>query len=89
MATLHLVNKAAAWRDCEPLLSSEDAVLLIEDGVYAARQAAGASADIQALEPDIRARGLIGRLPDRVRAVSFADFVNLVVSYDRVVTWTV
>lgn len=88
MATLHLVNRAAAWADCEPLLNPEDTVLLIEDGVYAALQALSASVQLQALEPDVCARGLVGRLPPNVRLASFDDFVRLVVDHDRVVSWT-
>ena len=88
MATLHLVNKAAAWADCEPLLSPEDAVLLIEDGVYAAMPAPPEGLQLQALEPDVRARGLLGRLPPSVGLASFDDFVRLVVGNDRVVSWT-
>ena len=88
VATLHLVNKAAAWADCEPLLSPEDTVLLIEDGVYAALQAPPDGCQMQALEPDVRARGLFGRLPPSVGLASFDDFVGLVVGNDRVVSWT-
>ncbi|MYF12422.1 MAG: sulfurtransferase complex subunit TusB, partial [Gammaproteobacteria bacterium] len=53
MATLHLVNKPAAWEACRPLLDAEDAVLLIEDGTYLAQQALS-GATLYALEPDIR-----------------------------------
>lgn len=88
MATLHLVNKPAAWADCAPLLGPEDSALLIEDGVYAALQAPSAGVQLQALAPDVRARGLSGRLPPSVRLASFDDFVRLVVGNDRVVSWT-
>ena len=86
MATLHLVNKAAAWEDCQPLLDAEDAVLLLEDGVYAAQQALSGAA-LYALEPDIRARGLSRRIHENIRSASFDDFVRLVESCERVVTW--
>ncbi len=89
MGTLHLVQKAAAWQDCKPLLAPGDAVLLIEDGVYAAPQM-GAQADVprHALTPDVRARGLLERLPDDVHLTSFADFVALVAAHERAVTWS-
>lgn len=100
MGTLHLVHKAAAWEDCKPLLAPGDAVLLIEDGVYAARrdedtQGRGvcsmkAQADVErhALTPDLRARGLLEDLPNDIHLASFADFVNLVAAHERVVTWS-
>lgn len=88
MATLHLVNKTAAWADCKPLLSPEDTALLIEDGVYAALQAPPADAQLLALAPDVQARGLAERLAPSVRLATFEDFVQLVVGNDRVVSWT-
>ena len=38
MSVLHLVNKATALEDCLALMAPGDALLLIEDGVYAARR---------------------------------------------------
>ena len=86
MATLHLVNKPAAWDGCHPLLDAEDVVLLIEDGVYLAQQALG-GATFYALEPDIRARGLSQRIHTDIRPASFDEFVGLVESCERIVTW--
>ena len=87
MATLHLVNKPTAWEGCRPLLDAEDAVLLIEDGTYLAQQALS-GAEVHALEPDIRARGLSKRIHQNIRPASFEDFVRLVESCERVVTWS-
>lgn len=42
MGVLHLVNKAAALQDCLALMAPDDALLLIEDGVYAARRRSAA-----------------------------------------------
>ncbi len=86
MPTLHLVNKPAAWASCRPLLDGEDAVLLIEDGTYLARQPLGGAA-LYALEPDIRARGLSQLIHGDIQLASFDDFVRLVESCERVVTW--
>ena len=87
VATLHLVNKPGAWEDCQPLLSTEDAVLLIEDGTYLAQRALK-GATLYALEPDIRARGLSRRIHPNIRPASFEDFVRLVESCERVVSWS-
>ena len=87
MATLHLVNKPAAWEDCHPLLDAGDAVLLIEDGTYLALQALS-GATLYALESDIRARGLSQRIRSNIHPASFDDFVRLVERCERVVTWS-
>jgi len=87
VATLHLVNKPAAWEGCHPLLHPKDVVLLIEDGTYLAQQVRSGAA-FHALEPDVRARGLSQRIHPSIRLASFDDFVRLVESCDRVVTWS-
>ena len=89
MSTLHIVNKVAAWADCAPLLAPGDQALLIEDGVYAAREIAeDSTVSVQALAPDVKARGLVGLLPTHVALASHDDFVRLVCAHDRCVTWS-
>ena len=88
MATLHIVNKAAALTDCLPLLTGNDALLLIEDGVYAARTRIGAPGPCYALGDDLEARGLIGRIGAGVEVVSYDGFVDLVERHQPVVTWS-
>ncbi|MEE4381556.1 MAG: sulfurtransferase complex subunit TusB [Pseudomonadales bacterium] len=101
MSTLHLVNRppergdglAAALRVAAP----GDAVLLLEDGVYAAARGtegatllAGrdASVTLHVLEPDLRARGLAGRLVEDAEAVDDAGFVALAVVHGRTASWS-
>ena len=69
------------------MLDAEDVVLLIEDGTYLAQQALS-GATLYALEPDVRARGLSQRIPNKVRLASFDDFVRLVEGCEPVVTWS-
>ena len=106
MGVLHLVNKAAAFEDCMALMAPGDALLLIEDGVYAARRrpaapvddAAGAGAGeaeppalpdaCYALDADLEARGLLGRMDSRFQAVSYHGFVDLVEKHRPIVTWS-
>ena len=103
MSVLHLVNKAAAFEDCLELMAPGDALLLIEDGVYAARRpvapadgAAGAGEAeppalpdaCYALESDLEARGLLGRMDSRFQAVSYDGFVGLVEKHHPIVTWS-
>ena len=104
MSVLHLVNKAAAFEDCLALMAPGDALLLIEDGVYAARRRPAAPADgaagaggaeppvlpeaCYALESDLEARGLLGRMDSRFKAVSYDGFVGLVEKHNPIVTWS-
>jgi tRNA 2-thiouridine synthesizing protein B len=87
MATLHLVNKVAALSACVAVAADDDAVLLLEDGVYAATAVLAPHRSLHALEPDVRARGLTDRLATHVEVVSDAQFVTLVETHQPVVTW--
>ena len=88
MAALHIVNKADALADCVPILADGDALLLIEDGVYAARTAIHARAACHALADDLEARGLAGRVASAVEVVSYDGFVDLVERHQPIVTWS-
>ena len=88
MATLHIVNTAAALDSCLPLLSDNDAVLLIEDGAYAARRELRVSASLHVLESDLRARGLSGRTDAAFQIETYDGFVRLVERHSPVVTWS-
>ncbi len=96
MATLHLINKSPTRSDalasCLRVLAPGDALLLIEDGVYAAvADSTGSQALLghvcHALAADIAARGLQTRLADGVRVIDEAGFVDLCVHCDRVMSW--
>ncbi len=77
------------------MAGADDAILLLEDGVYAgiaAGMAAGMAAHapprpLHALEPDVRARGLQDRLGPGVTVISDAGFVRLVERHQPIVTW--
>ena len=88
MATLHIVNRADALADCLPLLADGDALLLIEDGVYAACTTAGAPAPCHALADDLEARGLTSRIDTGVKIISYEGFVDLVERHQPIVTWS-
>lgn len=85
MATLHIVNRASALASCLTLAGPQDAVLLIEDGVYAG--VVPASRQLLALEDDVAARGLLDRMSESVRLVSYAGFVDLVVDHQPIASW--
>lgn len=87
MRTLHLVNHAAALDHCLALAGPEDAILLLENGVYAAVAGQAPDRRLHALEVDVRARGLCDRIVGHVDVIDDAGFVALVAAHKPVVTW--
>jgi tRNA 2-thiouridine synthesizing protein B len=97
---LHTVNKSpfehTALETCLRFARQGSAVLLIEDGVYAAAKGTSVSPRIEqalktvticALKPDVEARGMQNRVMDGVRLVDYGGFVDLVVEHDAVQSW--
>jgi tRNA 2-thiouridine synthesizing protein B len=97
MSMLHLVNKSPYERNslntCVGYVKEGDAVLLIEDAVYAAVKGGSAAAKLQGLDvsvlgPDLAARGIgKDKLVEGVEVVDFATFVDLVEAKDKVQSW--
>jgi tRNA 2-thiouridine synthesizing protein B len=98
MSILHLVNKSPYDRNsldtCVDFVRDGDAVLLIEDGVYAAVKGGAAAAklqglaDVSVLGGDLAARGFaVDKLADGVKVVDYADFVDMVEAKDKVQSW--
>ena len=97
---LHIVNKSpfqtSTLETCLSMAQPGNALLLIEDGVYAAtvgsametplRQAC-ATLKIYALQPDLDARGMTGKLIDGVTLVDYGGFVDLTVEYPTSHSW--
>lgn len=99
MSTLHTVNKALSrspvLESCLRLLQAGDALLLLEDGVYAARQNAverslwhdiPQDVRLYVLGPDLVARGISG-LQAGFTVVDDAGFVQLCCDCDKTVSW--
>lgn len=96
---LHTVNKSPSTRtfdSCLGHLKKGSAVLLIEDGVYAAIKGTASAKKIEeamktvpvyALQPDIEARGMTGRVLDGVKLVDYGGFVDLVAEHPTVQSW--
>jgi tRNA 2-thiouridine synthesizing protein B len=97
---LHIVNKShmqtSALQSCLRLAQAGSALLLIEDAVYAATQAGAASCSmadamvqlkVYVLQPDVEARGMVGRLVAGVTPVDYAGFVDLVAEHPNNQTW--
>jgi tRNA 2-thiouridine synthesizing protein B len=97
---LHIVNKSpyekTALASCLAHAAKGSAVLLIEDGVYAAgrggaveaevRQAMG-RVDVYALSPDLEARGMKDKVMDGVKLVDYGGFVDLVAEHRTNQSW--
>jgi tRNA 2-thiouridine synthesizing protein B len=97
---LHIVNKSPpqspTLQSCLRLAQPGQAVLLIEDGVYAATRAGAAACglgeatqrlQVYVLQADVEARGMAGRLIEGVAAIDYAGFVDLVAEHPRNQTW--
>ncbi|MBM3367475.1 MAG: sulfurtransferase complex subunit TusB [Betaproteobacteria bacterium] len=97
---LHTVNKSPfehrALEACLKFARQGSAVLLIEDGVYAAARDTAVSGQVQdalkrvsiyALKSDLEARGMHNRVMDGIRLVDYGGFVDLVVEHNAVQSW--
>jgi len=98
---LHTVNKSPlanrTLEQCLAHVGAGGAVLLIEDGVYAATMGTAASARIAqslrtfpvyVLGPDLEARGFTGKdVVEGVATVDYAGFVKLVTEHEAVQAW--
>jgi tRNA 2-thiouridine synthesizing protein B len=97
---LHIVNKSHAQTNslatCVRLAKPGQALLLTEDAIYAATQAVAAASGIAgaaktlkvfALQPDVDARGMAGKLVDGVTAVDYGGFVDLVAEHPNNQSW--
>ncbi len=97
---LHIVNKSPLERStldsCLAAAQPGAAVLLIEDGVYAATRghagegklrAALAHLQIYVLAPDLEARGMAQSLAEGVKPVDYTGFVELVAQHRNCQSW--
>lgn len=97
---LHIVNKSpfqtSTLETCLRMAQAGHALLLIEDGVYAATVGSSAQASVRqacatlkvyALRPDLDARGMTDKLMDGVTLVDYDGFVDLTVTYKTSHSW--
>jgi tRNA 2-thiouridine synthesizing protein B len=97
---LHIVNKSHAQtrtlESCLRLTKPGQALLLIEDAVYAATRGGVKSSrlsealktlKVYVLQPDVEARGMTGQLVDGVQAIDYAGFVDLVAEHPNNQSW--
>ena len=101
MAVLHIINKSPFERNsldsCLRLAKKAAAILLIEDGIYAAQKNTAVSDKIDAavighavyaLEPDLDARGIDkNEIIDGISLVDYEGFVQLATEYSGTQSW--
>ena len=97
---LHIVNKShtqtGALASCLRFALPGSALLLTEDAIYAATAAAAATSGVAtavarisvfALQPDVEARGMTGKLADGITTVDYGGFVDLVAEHATNQSW--
>lgn len=97
---LHIVNKSPLEKtsldSCLATAQPGAAVLLIEDGVYAATRGNAAEAKMReamgqlkvfVLKPDMEARGMADRVMEGVTLVDYGGFVDLVTEHPNCQSW--
>lgn len=101
MSILHTVNKSPfeknSFESCLRYAKSGSAVLLIEDGIYAALTGTTFEKEVTTamdelnfycLTADMKARGFSpANIIDGIKLVDYAGFVDLTVEYDKVQAW--
>lgn len=97
---LHIINKSpfetSTLETCLRMAQPGHALLLIEDGVYAATQGSAAAErmrqacttlKVYALQPDMDARGVTPKVIEGVSLVDYGGFVDLTEQYDTSHSW--
>ena len=100
MSTLHTVNKSpfekSSMASCLGYAKEGHAVLMYEDGVYAAMKgtsladklASASGVKLYVLGPDLKTRGVsTDKLVDGVEVVDYAGFVKLAADNEKVQAW--
>jgi len=81
---LHTINKPAAWAKCSGLVTEQDGLVMLEDGVYLALSEIKVG---HAIRADVEARGLLKRLPEQVQLIDYPDFVRLCIKAEKICAW--
>jgi tRNA 2-thiouridine synthesizing protein B len=97
---LHIVNKSpfenSTLESCLRVATKGAALLLIEDGVYAATKGTAAAQKIKqampgvsvfVLWPDLEARGVQDSVLEGIKCVDYGGFVDLVAEHASVQSW--
>ncbi|MCG8314607.1 MAG: sulfurtransferase complex subunit TusB [Pseudomonadales bacterium] len=103
MSTCHIVHKdphqSTAFEHCVKTISANDAIVLIENGVYSLlnkhwidtfKQLDSANT-CYVLTPDIEARGLLNKVKSLniqpIKFIDYREFVELCAQHQRTASW--
>lgn len=91
---LHIVSvsplASTGFADCLGMASPNDAIILIENGVYAAispQIIAPAPCPIFVLEADLTARGLTQQKLKNIKLVDYSGWVELTATFPKSLSW--
>lgn len=91
MSCLHILTRLAENRLPSALqrsMAPDDALLLSADAVYAAMSTENSlPVNCQALETDVRARGLLTLWPAHIPLINHGDYVDLCVLHKTSLSW--
>lgn len=100
MTMLHIVNKSPFERNsfdtCLKHAKAGSAILLIEDGVYAAVKGTAVTEQLKkamgthtvyALWPDVEARGMQDRTIEGIKLIDYSGFVDLAAEHSNTQSW--
>lgn len=101
MSTLHTINKSpysnSSLASCIKICSKNDAILLLEDGVFGAIKSAPESEQLQqlmqtgtrvfAIDSDVKGRALADKLITSIEVISYTDFVQLTIEHRSIQSW--
>ena len=86
MAVLHLLANPNAAASCRAALAEGDALLLLDDGVFALPAVADANVRLGVLDADAVRLGV--SVPSAAHRLGYPDFVAWVAAYDSSATWS-
>ncbi|MGY3685794.1 sulfurtransferase complex subunit TusB [Vibrio coralliilyticus] len=89
---LHIVKSVAALEDVVKVYADGDALLLIEDAVYAVNPQHKTYPLIKGvntfvLQSDLAARGILNRMSPSIEMVDYEGFVDLTSEQENSLTW--
>lgn len=95
MSCLHTINKSPDSKlleSCLRVISADDGILFIEDGVYHCISLSNLptiieTVKIYGLREDLLARATLSKTMDRIEVIDTARFVELSCEHDKVVSW--
>ncbi|WP_136487915.1 sulfurtransferase complex subunit TusB [Vibrio sp. H11] len=90
---LHIVKNPQQLALVSRYLLSQDALLLVENAVYAASQVSPfyshlpTAVPVYALQEDLQARGWLAHCPPLVEVIDMDGWVDATVKYGKSITW--